>query len=237
MSEYSYDPECFKNKTVIFCLPGRQFSNNFLIAWTELYNKCKQYGIKLYYINKYTSNVYYVRNMCLGGDVLKGKTQKPYQGSIKYDYIMWIDSDIVFTSDQFFYMLYQMESKEHMKVLSGLYLMQNNLHYATVKNMDFDFFKKNGTFEFLKKTDSTIDSSDFYEVDYTGFGFMLIKHGIFEQLMYPWFSPINITIKESDIQDFCSEDVGFCLKLKKKDIPIFIASKVKVKHEKMILLG
>ena len=52
-------------------------------------------------VNRYTSNVYHVRNMCLGGDVTKGARQKPFQGNIDYDYIMWIDSDMVFKPEDF----------------------------------------------------------------------------------------------------------------------------------------
>jgi hypothetical protein len=227
------DLESLKDKTVIFCLPGNSFSNNFLLSWTELIIKCKEYGIRVYYTNKYTSNVYYVRNMCLGGNVLKGKNQKPYQGQLKYDYIMWIDSDIYFKPEQFFYMLSEAEQK-NIKVLSGAYIMHNNHQYPIVKNMDFDYFKEHGTFEFLTR-DKIDDLPDFSEVDYTGFGFILIKYNIFEQLKYPWFSSINIKIDE-EIQDFCSEDVSFCLKMKKKNIPIILASKVRVKHEKMVCL-
>lgn len=228
-----YDLETIKNKTVIFCLPGNSFSNNFLLAWTELIIKCKEYGIQVYYTNKYTSNVYYVRNMCLGGNVLNGKNQKPYQGQLKYDYIMWIDADIYFKSDQFFYMLTQAEKRD-IKILSGAYIMHNNVQYPVVKNMDFEYFKKHGTFEFLTR-ETIKDAEEFIEVDYTGFGFMLVKYNIFEQLKYPWFSSINIKI-DDEIQDFCSEDVSFCLKMKKKNIPITLASKVIVKHEKPVCL-
>lgn len=234
MEVLQFEKDTFKDKTVIFCLPGNSFSNRFLMAWSELLIKCKEYNINVYYTNKYTSNVYYVRNMCLGGDVLSGKNQKPFQGKIKYDYIMWIDSDVIFTSDQFFYMLFEAEMRNY-NVLSGLYIMQNNTQFPVVKHMDFEYFKKNGTFEFLTR-DQADDLSDFTEIDYNGFGFMLVKYGVFEQMKYPWFSPINISIKGTEIQDFCSEDVSFCLKLQKKNIPIYLASKVRLRHEKTIPL-
>lgn len=34
--------------------------------------------------------------MCLGADVRRGEYQKPFDGKLDYDYIMWIDSDIIF---------------------------------------------------------------------------------------------------------------------------------------------
>ena len=53
---------------------------------------CFYNNVKIFMSNFQSSNVYYVRNLCLGGDVLKGKNQKPFQGKIDYDYIMWIDT-------------------------------------------------------------------------------------------------------------------------------------------------
>jgi GT2 family glycosyltransferase len=198
--------------------------------------KCQEYGIVVQYNNKYASNVFFVRNMCLGGDLLRGTKQKPFDGKLKYDYIMWIDSDIIFTLEQFFALLYQIESKSHIKVLSGLYLMGDNQHYATVRGLDVGYLKKHGSFEFINKTDDSVNNKDIFEVDYTGFGFLIMRSGVFEKFQYPWFSPIKIKIKDTQISDFSSEDVGFCLKLKSKDIPVCIFSRVIVKHQKLVCL-
>ncbi len=230
----NYDYTLFKGKKIIFCLPGRTFSNKFLLAWSKLLIKCIEYSIIFNISNKYTSNVYYVRNMCLVGDVLKGKKQLPFNGK-DYDYIFWIDSDIVFNESDFFYMLENIILKDNIKILSGLYLMEGGTHYPVVKNMDISYFKQHGTFKFLSKNDA-LNMADFETVDYTGFGFMLIAKGVFEKLDYPWFNPITINIKDTEISDFCSEDVSFCLKMQKLDIPIYIASKVIVKHEKLVCL-
>ena len=40
--------------------------------------------------------------MCLGADVLRGKDQKPFDGKLDYDFIMWIDSDQVFSVNHLF---------------------------------------------------------------------------------------------------------------------------------------
>ena len=58
-------------------------------------------NIKPILSNASSSNVFFVRNMCLNGDVLMGIDQKPFQGKINYDYIMWIDSDQVFSIQAF----------------------------------------------------------------------------------------------------------------------------------------
>ena len=85
---------------IVFCLPGNTFSDNFLKSWTELLMYLPKYGITPILSSSYNSVVYYVRNQCLGGSVLAGKNQHPFNGQ-NYDYIMWIDSDMVFTVDDF----------------------------------------------------------------------------------------------------------------------------------------
>ena len=76
---------------VVFCLPGASFGGRFLECWTELFAWCLKNGIKPVLSRKQSCNIYYVRNMCLGADVMRGKNQKPFDGKLDYDYLMWID--------------------------------------------------------------------------------------------------------------------------------------------------
>jgi hypothetical protein len=39
--------------------------------------------------------------MCLGGDLRRGVNQKPFEGKLEYTHLMWIDSDIIFSVDNF----------------------------------------------------------------------------------------------------------------------------------------
>ena len=56
-----------------------------------------QKNYKILLSQKTGSNIYHLRNACLGGDVLSGENQSPFQGKIDYDFIFWIDSDSVFS--------------------------------------------------------------------------------------------------------------------------------------------
>jgi hypothetical protein len=77
-----------------------------------------------------------------------------------------------------------------------------------------------------------------FEVDYTGFGWMLIKHGVFEQLEYPWFRPLwmDLSSDTTEIKDFCMEDVAFCQMMKERGQRVWIAPNAVVGHEKMMIL-
>jgi len=213
---------------IIFCLPGNNFSGRFLDSFVNLVVYCMEKGIQFAISRRESSVVYYVRNMCLGGDTLRGENQKPFDGKIEYTHLMWIDSDVIFTPQHFQRLLdYDKD------IASGIYMMGNNIHFATVINWDEEYFKKNGTFQFITEQDIK-GKSGIMQVAYTGMGFVLIKKGVFESITYPWFRPIFHKI--GNASDFSSEDVSFCLLVKEKNIKIWVDPQVRVGHEKKVVL-
>ena len=231
--------------TIVFCLPGASFSGAFLECWTELLAWCLANNIRPILSRKHSCNIYYVRNMCLGADVSRGPHQKPFNGTIDYDYIMWIDSDIMFKPQQFARLL------GHGKdIVSGIYLMEGGEAFATVKEWNEEYFARHGHFRFLRKADlqspqnpqslpramprGEFSNPQVLEVAYTGMGFMLVKKGVFESMEYPWFRPVEKRIGE--MVDFTMEDVAFCLRAKEKGFTVLIDPVVRVGHEKKITL-
>ncbi len=145
--------------------------------------------------------------------------------------MMWIDSDMVFEPHHFFELL-----KHDKDIVSGMYMMQDMKHYTTVEKWDEDFFKKNGYFPFLQRTDM-IGEEELISVDYTGFGWMLVKHGVFESMEYPWFRPEWREFPfETPVKEFTSEDVSWCHLAKEKGYDIHVDPTVVVGHEKMMVL-
>jgi len=212
---------------VVFCLPGKSFSNNFLFSWSSTMADFNNRGIEYLLSMKYSSNVYYVRSMCLGGDVLAGPTQLPFQGKIDYDYIMWIDSDQVWQPEQIIQLI-----ERNVDIVGGLYKMVGGTQFTAVKDWDEKYFKQHGSFQFLTPDDIK-GKNDLIEVSYNGFGFMLIKKGVFEAIGYPWFRPEYQKI--IDLEDFASEDVSFACNAKQCGYKIYVDPKVIVGHEKTII--
>ncbi|MBN2407269.1 MAG: hypothetical protein JXJ19_06195 [Elusimicrobia bacterium] len=166
--------------------------------------------------------------MCLGADVRRGENQKPFDGKIDYEYIMWIDSDIIFTPQQMIRLL------SHDKdIVSGVYMMDGGEYFAAVKDWDEKYFKKYGSFRFLTSEDIK-NSGNLLEVSYAGMGFMLVKKGVFESLTYPWFRPLEKRIGK--ITDFTMEDVSFCLRARDKGFKVYIDPRVRVGHDKKVVL-
>ncbi len=228
----SYQP--YIDKTVVFCLPGPSYSGRFLVSFTELILDCKAAGINPVISQDYSSMVNYARCKVLGASVSRGKNQAPFGGKIDYDYLMWIDSDIVFNSDKFFKLL-EMDRD----IASGWYAQPGStpsggLYTPVVEKMDDNFFKKHGSYQFLTTEDISKKSKP-VKVDYVGFGWVLVKRGVFESLEYPWFAPKLIDIGEG-IQDVCSEDVSFCHDVKKAGYDIWLNPQIRVGHEKTLVI-
>lgn len=185
--------------------------------------------------------------MCLGASVERGPHQKPFNGQLEYEYILWIDSDILCTPEYL-----QMLLSHNVDIVSGIYKMEGGAAFATVKNWDEEYFKKHGCFEFLTEKDLTsgpllqgsvqaspnergeVKGSPLIEVSYTGMGFMLCKRGVFESMEYPWFRPIEKRIGE--MYDITMEDVAFCLKAQDNGFKVYVDPRVRVGHEKKMVL-
>ena len=172
--------------------------------------------------------VSYARCLCLGADVRRGTHQKPFDGKIDYDYIMWIDSDQIFSFEQI-----QKLISYDKDIVSGIYKTENGQNFACVKDWNQDHYKKHGSFYFLQQEDCA-NHRGLMEVQYNGMGFMLIKKGVFEKVEYPWFRQMKKQV--GDLEEYCSEDVAFCQLAREAGFKIFIDPQMVVGHEKMRVL-
>lgn len=212
---------------IVICLPGRVFSGEFLDCYTKLLGYFYENNIRFIVSRQYSPVIYYVRNLCLGGDNLRGTNQKPFNGRINYTHLLWIDSDIIFTRKDIISLL-----NYDLDVISGIYKMKGGEYYATVKDWDEEYFKRHGSFPFL--TDDDVKDKGLMKVDYTGFGFILIKRRVFEALEYPWFRPLWHEI--GTCKDFSSEDASVCKLINKVGFDIHIDAGIKVGHLKEVVI-
>ena len=222
-------------KSVIIALPGNKFSGAFLRNWTNalLYLTNKGYNVRM--VNDYSSFVPFSRMKTLGLDNLRGSEQKPFNGEIDYDVWVTIDSDIFFTPEQLECLI---EETDTHPIISGVYRMIDMKHYAAVKTWNIDFFKKNGTFKFLRVEDLE-GAPKYMKVAYNGMGFMAVRREVLEKMKYPYFHRELQVIEMSDgtvIQDMCSEDVAFCKNAKDAGYDIMINSGLRVGHEKELVI-
>jgi GT2 family glycosyltransferase len=111
--------------------------------------------------------------------------------------------------------------------------MAGGRQFAAVRDWDEGYFAEHGCFRFLTPADLN-GKGELLEVAYAGMGFMLVKRGVFEQMDYPWFRPIEKTIGKA--VDFTMEDVTFCLRVRETGSPVMVDPAVTVGHMKSTIL-
>lgn len=223
---------------IIFCLPGPTggFSGAFFDSWVRLTAFCKENNINMIVSRQSGSNVFTVREKCLGAQMVNGMmthVDKPFNGTIPYDYIMWIDSDIIFFPEAFRLLLEDCENR-NCDVVTGCYRKDDST---------FCFLKKDQgegndnpeklVWANISETLNIIDKNELIECFHAGMGFLLMKNGVIEKLKKPWFvhgtADINGTIYTA------GEDVAFCSRIREAGFKIFSDPRCVVGHEKLII--
>ena len=207
---------------IVFCIPGNNYSGRFFDCWTSTISHCLSNGIQPLQSIQESQNIYTVRNLCLYGALNKNQNQKPFDGRLDYDYLMWIDSDTIFKPSQIIDLI-----KHKRDIVSGLCIFDGK-HFAVVKKSDEIYFKKKHIFKHMTKDDIK-NQNTLIEASFVGFGFILIKKGVFESMDYPWFRPLNIKIGK--VNQYSTEDYGFCVNARKLGYKIYADPKVIVGHE------
>ena len=220
---------------IVVALPGRTFSGRFMMNLLNSMMILKSRGYDVVVTNEYSSYVTFSRMKTLGLDVLRGVDQKPFLGKLDYDVWLTIDSDIIFTPEQVIELI---KDTEKYPVVSGLYRMEDLTHYACVKEWDVEYFKRNGTFQFMKVEDLE-GTPKYVPVAYNGMGFFACRREVLEKLKYPYFSYPLIEIEGKDgvlLRDTCSEDVAFCKNLTDAGIEVVVNTSLRVGHEKTLVI-
>ena len=264
--DYNLARQLIRGKTIVFCLPGRGVSYNFLKSFVSLSFDLVQSGAAIQISQDYSSMVNFARCKCLGANVLRGPNQLPWDGKLKYDYQLWIDSDIVFNTEKFYQLVLNaipaeavtkeevkqvvknekgedveqtgfklnVDPKKEREIVAGWYCTEDGKTTSVAHWLDEDDFRTNGGVMNHETIESISKRKKAFTVDYTGFGWLLIKNGVFESegLPYPWFAPKMQVFESGEVQDMCGEDVSFCLDAKEAGFEIWCDPRIRVGHEK-----
>ena len=225
--------ELIKGKAIVFCLPGRGVSYTFLKNFVQLCFECVQQGASIQISQDYSSMVNFARCKVLGANVLKGPDQLPWQGKLQYDYQLWIDSDIVFNLEAFYKLIWMDKD-----IAAGWYVTEDGRTTSVAHWLEEDEFEQNGGVMNHEMVDGIQKRRKPYTCEYTGFGWVMIKKGVFEHpdMKYPWFAPQMQVFESGAVQDMCGEDVSFCLEAIKAGFEIWCDPTIRVGHEKMRII-
>jgi len=271
--EWNYQKikERMRGKTIVFCLPGRGCSFQFLKSFVQLCFDLVQNNMSIQISQDYSSMVNFARCKCLGANVLRGPDQVPWDGRLPYDYQLWIDSDIVFNTEKFWQLcdlafpddavMYgedeegnqvatfeekidqngnvvsrslKVNPEKDRPIAAGWYCTEDGRTTSVAHWLDEDDFRNNGGVMNHEMVDGISKRKKPFTVDYTGFGWVMIKNGVFEhpEMKYPWFAPKMQVFESGAVQDMCGEDVSFCLDAKEAGFEIWCDPRIRVGHEK-----
>jgi hypothetical protein len=149
--------------TIVFNLFDFEYSGEFLRSWVNLTTYLNQTGIQYHVSHHSSCNAFYAKQMCLGGNVLAGPKQVPFQNTIKYDILVFLSNKISFSPTQFVKLYNKFEDY---KFLSG---------------------KFDGRYKMLSEDDEYINA------EYLEFDMVFVRKGVFEKITYPWFRPYKCT--------------------------------------------
>ena len=128
----------------------------------------------------------------------------------------------------------QEETQELLDEYNELYNWEYNDMVDFIKDYGEDDFRNNGGVMNHEMVEGISKRKKPFTVDYTGFGWVLIKKGVFEhkEMKYPWFAPKMQEFESGAVQDMCGEDVSFCLDAMDAGFEIWCDPRIRVGHEK-----
>jgi hypothetical protein len=210
---------------VLIATPGHSLEAQYVASLTDTLTALNEMGISFKWLNAYSSLVHNARELTATGGQdrsLNALDAGPMGGSVTYNKIFWIDSDISWTPEQFI----KLYSSEY-DVVTGAYLLADGVTTSV--------------HELGSSVGITADKirslTEPLKIESMGFGFTAIKTGVFEKLERPWFGhytqKINLPNKKT-IETFLGEDISWCINANRAGFEIYFDPTVLVTHMKKV---
>lgn len=140
------------------------------------------------------------------------------------DYVLWLDSDHIYTKENFDLLLRSIEEKG-LVMLSGAYKMRGSEETAHGANID-------GVFKHFHYKDlNVIPEGDIVECDVVGFGFLLMRASFLKEM----WAKYKEDLFKLDAGENATEDVTFCNLAKKEGHKIAFHPKARVGHVELCI--
>lgn len=206
---------------VIIASPGYDFDWRYVNSLTKTLTELDKRNITYKWVGIAIPIISTAREAILGRNVsneIDLSIKTPLGQQLTYDKIFWIDSDMVWTSEDFL-KLYDSE----LDVVSGYYINTNKDKFITNlldKELDFIF--------------PSIEDKEIIEIGAAGFGFIAVKKGVFEKLERPWFmlGQIPTDDEERPIVIQVGEDITWCVRVRQKGFKIHADLSARIGHIK-----
>ena len=190
---------------IAFCFPGGTFTKGCFESAIGLMTEwVKRPGHEIHLLTDYSGDIYNLRNTLAAKAI-----------NIGAEYIMWIDSDMVFKAQDIDALI-----AADKDVISGVALIEpERAAIGWLEGDSISYYRPD-------KKDKGIT-----EVDYCGGAFVLIKADVYKNVPALWYKTIDI-VGENGLHRLMSEDMGFCDTLRENGYKIHAHLDVKIGHEK-----
>lgn len=210
---------------VLIATPGHSLMGSYVMSLLATTQHLNAEGISWAWLNRYASHVADAREITLANSTLNNiKETRPMYGALTYKKIIWIDSDIAWTPDDFM-RLYESD----LDIVSGAYMLETGEVTAYPNRLGPGMNARD-----------IVNMTEPIKVHGVGFGFLAVKTGIFEQLSRPWFQSVPVTMTGDDGQEYTfpimGEDISWCERVGRLGYEIWLDPTVMVTHHKMIRL-
>jgi hypothetical protein len=170
------------------------------------------------------SNITMFRNSCLQQMLIFEQAH-----NMRFKNILWIDSDIVFTSSDVFKII-----SHNMSVVSGVYFEKGIPFLPVVGFYNIHEIMKG----FPRISKEQLLSKSLIPIDWSGLGFLFHSREILDRLEYPWFEQRIVKLPEKKVvnggftieKELLSEDITFCTKLREIGLKIYCDTSIILKH-------
>ena len=208
-----------KHYNVVIATPGFSMDAEYVKALMATCERLVDEGISFTFLSEYSSFVPHAREAtAMGGRELRYDKKQIAGGRFTYDKIFWIDSDIVWTPEDFLKLYFA-----DLDVVSGLYLLDDEKSVPVQVVNGFVRLEK-ANVKFLEKT---------FQAGAVGFGFVCIKSGVFESMPRPWFKLARLNRGDERPELMVGEDFSWCYSAIENGFKIWVDATVQVTHRKI----
>ena len=154
--------------------------------------------------------------------------------NLKTDWLLWVDSDIVLTTDVM-QKLWSTADEHHYPVVSGVYFISKENEGALMKPYPVLF---NDVSKFQIQYVHPLPDNEVIQCDSAGFGLVLMHKSVVNAMRstHPGQSMFTETADSSNDNEFIGEDIVFFRKMKQAGVPLHAHTGARVKHMKRFSL-
>lgn len=207
--------------SVLIATPGRMIHAEYVESLVKTCAWMDKQGLTYKFIGKQSSFIPSARELT-ALDSLENDwvTREVGAGKYTYNKIFWIDSDMSWDVEDFKRIYFS-----DLPIVAGLYAIHPNGQVACAK------FDPQGR-------PARVHESEFFmqeepvEMFGVGFGFVAMKHGVFENCDRPWFRIEGVRWDGVEFDTNVGEDYSWCINARRNGYKTMIDPLVKVRHNK-----